>query len=435
VRTLLLAGTFCVAAGVAATAQERERCTFSSGHPQASIKTPGGQYNTFTGGGVHVQCPKSDLVLTSDSLESYGDDGKVYLVGDVHYNEPRLALTSAELTYYQRDERALARGNVDAKLPNGSTLKGPWAEYWRATPSRPLARINATNRPTITIVQKDSTGQVSPPTTVIGNTVTMIGDSLVYAGGTVTVSREDVTAYGDSMDLDSGKEIVVMMRNPRIEGKKDKPYQLSGNRIEMTSKNRKLERVLAKGQARATSEDMALFSDTIELRVARDLLQRAIAWGPGRARANSATQRLLSDSIDVDMPEQRLREMHAVRGALAEGKPDTTRFRPDTLDWMRGDTIVARFDAPRETSKSSKLREIVALGHARSYHQLAASDTTLRIPAINYVVGREIVVSMKEQKVSKVTVIEKASGVYVEPKAAPAAPPPTTTPKPRPPRS
>ena len=421
-RVLLAAASLVVPA--IASAQERERCVLNReqhvGTHTTTTKTASGQYNTFIGGGVIVECPGKELTLTSDSLETYGDDGKIFLVGSVHYSEPRLKLTSDFLTYYQRDDRAVATGSVDAKLPNGSTLKGPVAEYLRAGPSRPLARLYATQRPTITIVQKDSAGQTSPPTTVIGNNVTMIGDSLVYAGGTVTVSREDVTAFGDSMDLDSGREVVVMMRGPRIQGKKDRPYQLSGERIEMTSKNRKLERVFAKGRARATSEDMTLASDSIQLRVANDLLQRAIAWGPGRARATSSTQRLLSDSIDVDMPEQRMREMHAVRGALAEGQPDTTRFHADTLDWMRGDTIVAHFDQAPDSSHSARLKEIVALGHARSFHHLAPADSGVKEAAINYVVGREIVVAMKEQKVSKVTVIEQASGVYVEPKSAAA---------------
>jgi hypothetical protein len=403
-----------------AGAQDRTRCDLigrDETHANV-VTTPTGQRNTFFGGGVRIRCPSKDLTLTSDSLESYGDGGKIYLVGSVHYTEPRLTLTSDFLTYYQLDDRALASGSVDARLPNGSTMKGPLAEYFRAGANRPLARLYATLRPTVSIIQKDSAGQTSPPTIVIGNNVTMIGDSLVYAGGAVTVSREDVTAYGDSMDLDSGREIVVMMKGPRIEGKKDRPYQLSGERIEMTSKNRKLDRVFARGRARATSEDMTLASDSIQLRVANDLLQRAIAWGPGRARATSLTQRLLSDSIDVDMPAQRMREMHAVRGALAEGRPDTTRFHADTLDWMRGDTIVAHFDQAPDSSHSAKLREIVAVGHARAFHHLAPADSAVKEAAINYVVGREIVVAMKEQKVSKVTVIEQASGVYVEPKSA-----------------
>jgi hypothetical protein len=387
------------------------------------------------------------LTLHSDSLESYGDEQRIYLVGHVRYNEPRLALTSDFLTYFQRDERFIANGNVDARLPSGSTIRGPVMEYHRVIPRvRPEPRLHSTGRPTIMIVQKDSLGQPAPPVEVRANTVTMVGDSLVYSAGQVAVTREDIFARGDSMHLDSQREFTVLLRGPSIEGRKGRPFTLFGDRIELTGRSRKLDRVVSTGRARAVSQDMTLTSDTIDLRVSADLLQRAIAWGPSRARAASAMQQITSDSIDVIMPAQRLREMHAVRNALAQGRPDTTRFRADTTDWLRGDTIVARFDtsATRDTTQSVRLRELVAVGNARSYHHMAAADSTIRIPAINYVVGREITIAFQDQRVARVTVLERASGAYLEPKPVAARPDsarvvrpassPSATPVARPPR-
>jgi hypothetical protein len=234
------------------------------------------------------------------------------------------------------------------------------------------------------------------------------------------------------MALDSEREFVVLMRQPSIEGRKDRPYTLAGDRIEMTSRHRKLQRVLAKGRAKATSEDMTLTSDTIDLRVADDLLQRTIAWGPARATAFSPSQRIVADSIDVAMPAQRIREMRAEGGAVAEGRPDSARFRADTVDWMRGDTIIARFDtaATRDTTRAARIRELVSLGNARAYYHLAPADSTLRRAAINYVIGREIVVAFQDQRVARVTVIEQAAGVYLEPKAETVnASRPATTPQ------
>ena len=173
---------------------------------------------------------------------------------------------------------------------------------------------------------------------------------------------------------------------------------------------------------------MTLQSDTLDLRVANDLLQRAIAWGPTRATAFSATQRITSDSIDVKMPDQRLREIHAIRGAAAEGKPDTVRFRADTVDWMRGDTIIARFDTAttRDTTRSAKLRELRAIGSAKAYRHLDPADSSVRRPAINYVVGREIIIDFDQKGVTRVTVRQKAAGVYLEPRPVAAAPADTT---------
>lgn len=432
-----------VALPALAGAQSTQRCTWSTPGGQRVVEVAPGVRNIYIGGGnVVMRCPEKGIRVESDSLESYEGEGRFYLIGNVKYSEPRLSVDSDYLTYYQRDERVIANGNVFARLPNGSTLRGPVAKYLRATPAtRTVPRLHATGRPTITLVQRDSLGRPAPPATVVANGVTMIGDSLVYAGGQVIVTREDVLARADSMALDSQREFTVLMRGPSIEGRRERPFTLSGGRIELTGGDRKLRRVLSMGTARAVSEDMTLTSDTIDLRVDNDLLQRAIAWGPSRARAFSAAQNITSDSIDVVMPGQRIREMYAVRGAIAQGKPDSVRFRADTLDWMRGDTIVARFDttAATDSGRTTRLRELHAVGSAKSYYHLAPADSAMRRPAINYVTGREIVIDFRASQVSKVTVVEQASGVYLEPSAMAAgdttqvrapANQPATTPRP-----
>jgi lipopolysaccharide export system protein LptA len=422
-----------------ATGQERERCNFPNFDEtrQNTNRLPSGQYNTFAGGGIRGGCPGKQITLRSDSLELYGDEGRIYLVRNVDYREPRLAVTSDYLTYHQRDERFVATGNVVVKLPNGSVIRGPVMEYFRASPGiRNVPRLDARGRTSASLVQRDSLGQPTTPLLVDANTVTMVGDSLVYAAGEVVVTREDIIARADSMHLDTEREYTILLRRPSIEGRRDRPFTLYGDRIELTGRSKKLDRVLSSGRARAVSEDMILTSDTIDLRVVVDLLQRAIAWGPSRARAASATQQITADSIVVDMPNQRVREMHAVRRAIAEGRPDSTRFRADTTDWMRGDTIVARFDtsATRDSARggTTRIRELIAKGSARSYYHLAPADTAMHAPAINYVVGREITVAFENQQVATVTIRDKASGVYLEPKVVAAKPDTTKSPVPPP---
>lgn len=417
-----------------AAAQGQQRCNLirTDNTTLTQRQTPSGQSNIVVGGGVRISCPASDLRLKADSLESYGDDGRIFLFGNVDYEEPRLTLTANYLTYYQMEERIIANGNVNASLPSGSTMRGPYAEYFRAMMGRPATRLFANGRPAFTIVQKDSLGNPGEPLRVLANNVTMVGDSLVYAGGSVVATRPEVEARGDSMTVDTEAERMVIMRSPVIEGRRDRPFTLVGERIELSSRNRKLARVVALARARAVSEDMTLTSDTIDLRFADDLMQRAIAWGPSRARAMSSTQELVADSLDVRMPAQRMREVFAVRNAAAYGRPDTLRFRADTTDWLRGDTIVARFDSTRADSvaprEGARLQQLQSLGKARAYYHLAPADSALRRPAINYVTGREILISFRGQQVATVTVVEQAAGVYLEPRATDRAPvPPAST--------
>ena len=272
----------------------------------SAIKLPSGQRNIFVAGNVVARCPGQRIVLRSDSLEYYGDEGRAFFIGRVDYTEPRLTLKSDFLTYFQREERILASSNVDATLPSGSNLKGPTLEFWRAIPGVRQQRATAVSRPTISIVERDSAGRPQPPVTVTGNTVWLTGDSVVASSGQVVLVRPELTATGDSLYLDGSTGLLRLMRTPRVVGSRGRPYTLVGVTIDVLSKERKLERVLAKSKAEATSEDLNLKSDTIDLRIANDSLTRAVAWGKSRARAVSASQAIVADSIDVLMPGQRL---------------------------------------------------------------------------------------------------------------------------------
>jgi lipopolysaccharide export system protein LptA len=388
--------------------------------PGLAIKLPSGQRNIYVGGNVIARCPAQKLVLKSDSLEYYGDEGRAFFIGHVDYTEPRLTLKSDFLTYFQREERILASISVDAQLPSGSNLKGPQLEFWRAIPGR-QQHATAVGRPTISIVEKDSAGRPQPTVTVTGNNVWMTGDSVVASSGQVVVIRPELTATGDSLFLDAGTGLLRLMRAPRVLGNKGRPFTLVGQTIDVLSKQRKLDRVLAKAKAEATSQDINLKSDTIDLRIVNDSLNRAISWGTSRSRAVSANQSITSDSTDVLMPGQRLREMHAVGGAVAEGTSDTTRFRTTERDRLTGDTIVAHFDTAasllRDTTSKPKLRLLVSNGHATSLQHLPPRDTTLRTPAVVYVVGRTIDVSFDSGTVRRVSVQNDslASGLYLEP--------------------
>lgn len=429
---LRLAATLLLVAAPASAQSSRPpsgKCAFDVKFDRvSSIQLPSGQRNNFFGGNVVASCPSQRLTLKSDSLEIYGDEGRFFFVGHVNYAEPRLKLTSDFLTYFQREERLLAFSNVDTKLPTGSTLKGNQLEFFRAIPKiRPQQKGVALGRPTITIIDRDPQGRTQPPMTVTGNTIWLESDSIVSSQGEVVVVRPELTATGDSLYLDGGKGLLRLMRSPRIRGTKGRPFTLVGETVDLLSRRRKLERVLSKSGAEAVSEDLTLRADSIDLRISDDLLQRAIAWGSGRARATSPTQAIVSDSIDVLMPGQRVREMHAVRKATAEGTPDTTKFGTTNKDRLTGDTIVAYFDSipARDTVTKPRISRLVAIAgpstrindYATALSHFAPRDTTLRLPAINYVRGQLITVTFESALVKKVDVTapDPAGGIYLEP--------------------
>lgn len=422
----LVLGLSIATVGTSAPAQNpaaptgRCQMSYHANHGLQRVTLPSGQFNVYTGGNVVARCPAQNLVLHSDSLEYYGDDGRIVFLGHVDYREPRLTLNSDYLTYFQRDERIVATQNVVATLPSGTRLTGPQVEFLRPIAGiRPQQSATAIGRPTINLIQKDSLGRPQPPVKITANTVYMQGDSIVSAVGNVVVVRPELTAVGDSLYADGGTGLLRMMRQPRITGTKGRPFTLAGETIDLHTKDRKLERVLAKNNAQAHSEDLDLKSDTIDLRVANDLLQQAFVWGRSRAHATSPTQTMMADSIHVIMPAQHVRELHALRGAVAEAVPDTTKFRTKEKDRLTGDTVVAYFDSipPKDTTTKPQINLLVATGHASSLQHLAPKDTSLCLPAISYVKGSVITVEFDSAQVStvKVTDQEIATGVYLEP--------------------
>jgi hypothetical protein len=438
-RRVVLFSGFAIATSVAAAQDVPRTCDLelppgTNTHTDIST-TPAGQRVVFLGRGVQARCIGQGNHLTADSAEYYQAEGRLFLVGNVHYTEPRATVTSNTMTYYQTDDHLHAEGNVVAVMSNGSRLRGPSADYYRATAARPLARMFAPGRPIVTLVQKDTSGRGRAPDTarVVANQIVMQGDSLVYASGKVEITRPDLLATGDSAFLDSGHDFARLMRDPSVQGKSSRPFTLTGGFIDVFSRNRQVERVVATPNGHALSQDLELVADSIDLRVQTNQLQRAMAWGKTRAHAVSPEREIIADSIDAVMPNQRVREVRALRKAYAESNPDSGVVTTQR-DWMSGDTIVAHFDSlvTGDTANRPRIRQIVAQGNARSFYQMKNSKGPATEPTVNYVRGKSIRIDFRERKVSTVTVTEQASGILIEPAAATTSPAASSTPTKRP---
>lgn len=341
-------------------------------------------------------------------------------------------------------------------------MRGPQATYYRAVKGvRPAARLEAVQRPRLWLSERDSTGRQDEPVQITANQITTENDSLVFAGGKVEITRSDLDARSDSAFLDSGSEFARLMISPVIIGKGERGYTLRGNQLELYTRNRLVQRVLAQADARATSDDLLLTSDTIDLRVDRNKAQAAYIWGKSRARAVSPDRDLIADSLAVRMPDQQLREVRAFRDAVANTIPDTATIRTGEKDWVKGDTIFAFFDSTARTRVVEKpsaaparpaaapaarrqnrradsvttaaplaaadtlardsavvkpqMRELHAIGHASARYQVPAQGGSPDRPGINYSRGDRITVTLDSSGVSRVLIDDHAVGVYLEP--------------------
>jgi lipopolysaccharide export system protein LptA len=418
------AGLAILACSVGAPLAAQEsltNCNFRSVGAFNTDSFPGQQRISTGTGGITVTCPARNIILIADNGQQIGQD-RLDLVGKVHYTEPsKIDLQSDSLTYFAREERIVVKGHVIATLPSGSTLTGPAATYLRPIPDRrPIEELTAIQSPTVTIAAQGDSGR---PVSVNATTIFMRGDSLIYASRKVVIIRSDLIAHSDSAFLDgrSNQETMRLMFTPSVEGLQGRKFRLEGEIIDAYSKQRKLERVIARGKGHATSQDLDIVADTIDLRMSNDALEHAIAWNrTGQAKAKSPGETITADSIDVVMPKQKVSVVYGVGHAFAQADADTVRFRTTEKDWLRGETIVAWFDttATKDTSTTPPIRQILATHHADSaqaYYHMAPSDTGVRSPAISYVRGRQIRLDFVNRKVALVSVRDSVAGLYLEP--------------------
>jgi lipopolysaccharide export system protein LptA len=386
---------------------------------------------TYLGGGLMGQCRGQNITITADSAESYEGSDLHILIGNVKYREAKYEIDANRVTYFRAEERLLFQENVHAVMTeDNATMDGQQLEYFRPVRGlRTRERVVATQRPKLTYIEKDSTGKDQPPITVLGNTIVGEGDSTFVAMGDVRIERTDVLATGDSAMVDGGRRYSRLMKKPVVESKGDKPFTLKGVVIEMYGAAKQVDRVVAIDSANAVSQGLDVVSDTIDLRITTGKLDRAFAFGTSGARATTPERDIVADSLDIIMPNQQIRELRAIGKAFAESDPDTMKVLTDERDWIRGDTLIARFDSIAATDTTQPpIRDLFASTDASAYYQVAGDSANRTKPGINYVTGRVIRLTFKDNEVETVTVTDQASGVYLAPDTAAARRPATRRP-------
>ena len=381
-----------------------------------------GVANTFIGGGFVGNCQGENNRLRADSAEQFQAAGIVNLYGNVSYTEPgKIQIVSTRATYFTREGRLYAEGGVTAtQLETGSTFSGPSIEYYRALPpERPAPRMVAPMRSTMRVIEKDSTGRLLPPATIEANRFEDLGDSLLLAWGDVVVTRSRLVARSDSAAFDKVTEQARLIRGARIVNEDTaQRFTLVGDTVDLFSRSRRLERVTARHKATATSDQVVITSEAVDLRLREQQLEEAFAFGAGRSKASTAQQDVDADSLHLRLVDRRVREMQAVGDARTVGTPDSTKMRTTGKDILRGDRLLAFFDStppnPADTARQARVREIQALGNASSLFHVANSKGREAPPGINYVRGARIYVHFDTGAVRDVQVDSAASGVYVE---------------------
>jgi hypothetical protein len=362
-------------------------------------------------GRVRIRCEGQATTVEADSLAWYQDLNRLDFVGRVQFRDTSALLESNSARYFPLAERLEAYGDVRLEdETTRSVLIGPNLTYYRAVPGlRDQTELFATQRPTVEY--RPVGGAADDPYRIRGERVRMKGGSLAWAGGGVTIDRENFAAKSDSAELDFEQGHGLLIQRAEAIGTDAPRYEIRGTRLAFRIEEGELNWVQAQQAAQALSTEWVALGDTIEFAISRNRIQAGVVWGDStRATARSARQVIVADSLAIDTPDQVLTEIRGFGTSRAttrqEGRPDAA------ADWIEGDTLVAQFGDVGDGRRG--LVMVRATWVAKALYHIYA-EAIGEEPAINYSRGRRITAYFMGDVLDRVDIVEIADGVYLEP--------------------
>jgi hypothetical protein len=463
-----LAVALCVAHPAAITAQDQSRqCSFNARYPTGILEggfDEQGVEVVFARDPFDVTCADG-TIIRANSGRIYQQRGEVFLVGDVFFEDTERTLTATDATYNRNTAFLSAHGNVEfIDRSDGTVIRGPELEYFRATEQRPAAQMNATQRPTLIVPPKPD-AENQEPLQLTADAITMLGEDDLSAFGAVEITRSDMSSESDEARYNSTTEDLELRRSAVI---RSDEYEFTGEVIQATISEGKLEHLRSRANATLSGDELRVEGDDLQLFFTDDQISRAISVAAkegeaAQARVISPRFRLDADSLDAQFEEKHLHEVHAIGRARGEAidTADATAvgnaasatpaaLTAETIlhqDWITGDTLIGYF-IPKEdaepdadpvtpdsasavSSESIELDRLVSIGSAQSIFRIRGrNDATGERRNINFLIADRIELELLDGELQLAQVEGLKYGQYLEaqPETTPAAPPATATP-------
>lgn len=421
---------------------QRQSCDLSYAGSTSTLY--GGTQNemTFLGGGVRLICD-GGTTIAADSAVRLVLNNRLEFLRNVRYADSLRTLTSDYLQYLGQERLIVAQGNVVLRQrESGSTLRGPFLSYYMTTETRPEEVLQMPQgRPVALLVRErtDTASAVQDTTRIVANLIEIIGESRFVGRGNVEIERTDLEAFGAEVNYAEATNTMRLNGEARVVTER---YTLHGDTIVAQgvesgegSGGSDFREVDARRNARLLSEELTVEAPGIRVFFEAGEVDRLVATGDTARNGNQAVAispdfRLEADSIDALAPGQRLETVTAVglaygvrtaEDSLAVGEPELVRH-----DWVRGDTVIARFTdppapaTPADTAAPQRVLERLdalggAQGPATSLYRMR--NTEAGGFAVNYLRARHIAVYLEGGEVRTVEADDAVHGLYLRPPA------------------
>jgi hypothetical protein len=385
--------------------------------------------NYDVAGNVHLRCLGQKVFLDADSVSVLsGDYARFY--GHVVYRDTTYRFAADTMIYILRVEKVEARGNVVAlEKSSGSTLKGPYLDYWRQVKGvNDSARVEALKRPTVRYftapTAKDTAGRT--PYILIGAHLKGFGSSRLSADSAVTLDRDSVHAEGDSLAFERGKTSVaqLMGKPARFRRAGADSFVVLGREIRFLLEDDKLKELHSFLDADVKRGGTDVAGDTIAMSFTTEKLALTLAWNrKSGATLHSGGYDAAADSLAVETPAEQLREIRLFKQGIIQNPRDTSLRRPPrhagdtaTADTLRnsiwGERVNAHFGQVDSAGiLVTRIRGLESYGtasiQARSlFARTVTAKDGKRSPSINYTRADTILMQMRSGDSSGVAAVQ-----------------------------
>ncbi|HSK20158.1 MAG TPA: hypothetical protein VK912_13480 [Longimicrobiales bacterium] len=401
-------------------------------------------------------CPGGRRIVAQTATYSVAV-GQITLNGNVQVDDEDRSLRSEFAQYFTETEQLHARTNVVLREKvNGSVIMSELLDIYQETPQRESLLIATGGQPRAILFQRPGTraaaagdtlprmaaGAARDSTVLDAREIRVMGGQSFRGTGNAVLRRDSLTATGDAIEFRDATQQLDVMGSAVVQ----LPAQeLRGDTITGTvDEQDQIDEVLARHGASLHTDDLDVTAPAIRLLFAEGAVERLVAmpWEPApgaspgaRPHVESDMFNMDADSIDVIAPGGQITQAVAIGDARGERViPDSLQSllpeaTPEVMallsrDWMRGDTVRARF-APNPRAEidtaatATVMEQLAAHGNqAQSMYSIRDEDDPAAKLSYNYLLSSYIEVNFLDGEVSTVSAAGDARGIYLQPAEA-----------------
>ncbi|HEY4101435.1 MAG TPA: hypothetical protein VGM20_11240 [Gemmatimonadales bacterium] len=416
-KSILSAASLLLAVATSLSASTRPCQIYLLGakHNLVSNQIIPGNTDYDIGGEVRFTCYQDRTVhLDADSV-SIKSGQYMQLIGHAVYYDTAYRFTADSMIYHTPIEKIEARRNVHVlDLHSGSTLVGPYVDYWRQVRGiNDSARVVAIARPVVRYFTRTTVRDTGAehPYVLSGDRLIGFGQSKLWGSGGVTIDRQALHGEGDSMAFVRNKDASVgQLLGPKSmlhRGGADS-FTVLGHEIRLATAADKLRELRSFTDAQVLRGASRITGDTIVLGFTDEKLGSTIAWARKTgATLHSAGYDARGDSLAVDSPAEILREVRLFGDGVIVNPRDSGATRPPltpgdsvTPDTLRntiwGDRILAHFSQVDSAGTLvSHLSQLHSYGKAASLYSRVVVKDGKKSPSTNYTRADTILMVMR----------------------------------------